>query len=45
MKEQNGNPSDVTYNNFVQEVARKLDRITIKENTYICEICEVKYDK
>lgn len=43
MKGQNGNPSDETYNNFVQEVARKLDKITIKENTYTCETCHLKY--
>lgn len=31
MKGQNGNPSEEIYNNFVAEVARKLDKITIKE--------------
>lgn len=43
MKGQNENPSDETYNNFVQDVARKLDKITIKENTYTCETCQIKY--
>jgi len=43
MKGQNGNPSEETYNNFVQDVARKLDKITLKENTYTCETCKVKY--
>lgn len=44
MKGQKGNPSEETYNNFVQDVARKLDKITIKENTYTCETCQVDYD-
>lgn len=43
MKGQNGNPSEEIYNNFVAEVARKLDKITIKENSYICETCKVNY--
>lgn len=43
MKGQNGNPSDDTYNNFVQDVTRKLDKITFKENSYTCETCQMKY--
>ncbi len=43
MKGQNKNPSSETYNNFVQDVARKLDKITIKENSYICETCQITY--
>ncbi len=43
MKGQKENPSDETYNNFVQDVARKLDKITIKENTYTCETCQITY--
>ncbi len=43
MKGQNGKPSDDTYNNFVQDVARKLDKITFKENSYTCETCQMKY--
>lgn len=43
MKGQNGNPSDDTYNSFVQDVARKLDKITIKENAYTCETCKMNY--
>ncbi len=45
MKGQNANPSDDTYNSFVQDVARKLDKITIKENTYTCETCQVVYKR
>lgn len=43
MKGQNGDPSADTYNSFVQNVARKLDKITFKEDTYTCETCNVKY--
>ena len=44
MKGENGNPSKNTYNSFVQDVARKLDKITINKDTYTCETCNVKYD-
>ncbi len=43
MKGENNNPSENIYNNFVQEVARKLDKITVKENSYTCETCQVSY--
>ncbi len=43
MKGQNENPSKDTYNSFVQDVARKLDKITIKSNTYTCETCKIAY--
>ena len=43
MKGQNGDPGEETYNNFVQDVARKLDKIIVKENTYTCETCNVRY--
>lgn len=42
-KGQKGNPSEETYNNFVAEVARKLGKVTVKENTYFCETCKVDY--
>jgi hypothetical protein len=45
MKGETGNPSEDVYNTFVKEVARKLDKITIKENTYICETCKIKYNE
>ncbi len=41
-KGENGNPSEATYNSFVQEVARKLDKITINKDTYTCETCLVR---
>ncbi|MCB0460651.1 MAG: hypothetical protein R2821_05275 [Flavobacteriaceae bacterium] len=43
MKGQKGNPSEETYNNFIADVARKLDKITINPNTYTCETCKVSY--
>lgn len=43
IKGQNGNPSEETYNSFVQDVARKLDKITIKESSYTCETCQINY--
>lgn len=45
MKGQNSNPSADIYTSFVQDVARKLDKITIKENTYTCETCQVAYNE
>ncbi|WP_103070189.1 hypothetical protein [Aquimarina sediminis] len=43
MKGQKGNPSEETYNSFIADVARKLDKIRIKENTFTCETCKVNY--
>ena len=43
MKGKNGNPNTETYNNFVQDVARKLGKITIDKDTYTCETCKGKY--
>ena len=45
MKGENENPSTETYNTFIQDVARKLDKISINENTYTCETCQVKYQE
>ncbi len=45
MKSQNSNPSKDIYNSFVKDIVRKLDKITINENTYTCEKCKVNYDK
>ena len=44
IKGENGDPSLETYNSFVKDVARKLDKITIHKNTYTCETCKVKYE-
>ncbi|WP_452222208.1 hypothetical protein [Lacinutrix salivirga] len=43
IKGQNPNPSEETYNSFVKEVARKLDKITVSKNSYTCETCKISY--
>ncbi len=42
LKKHNNNPKKNIYNNFIQDVARKLDKITLKSNTYVCETCASK---
>ena len=44
MKGEGGNPSEETYNSFIKEVARKLDKINVDKDSYTCETCHVKYD-
>jgi len=34
-----------TYNNFIHEIAEKLDKIILKKDTYQCETCKVRYKK
>jgi len=36
-------PEHNTYDNFIHKVAEKLDKITLKEDTYTCETCKVRY--
>ena len=43
MKGENGNPSTETYNSFIQDVARKLDKIEINKNNYTCQTCNIQY--
>ena len=43
IKAKNITPESNTYNNFIHEVASKLDEITLKEDTYECTTCNVKY--
>ena len=45
IKGENSNPSTETYDNFIKDVARKLDKITLKNNNYICETCRVNHNK
>lgn len=45
IKAKNITPESNTYNNFIHEVAEKLDKITLKEDTLICETCNVSYKK
>lgn len=42
-KGENANPTEETYNSFVQDVARKLDKITAKGDEYICETCQLNF--
>jgi len=34
-----------TYTNFIHEVAEKLGKITLKEDTYTCETCNIQHKK
>lgn len=38
-------PEHNEYNSFIHEVASKLDKITLKKDTYTCETCQVSYKK
>lgn len=38
-------PEHNEYNSFIHEVASKLDKITLKKDTYTCETCQVNYKK
>ena len=42
MKARNITPESNTYNSFINEVASKLDKITLKEDTYECTTCQMK---
>ena len=44
IKARNITPESNTYDNFINEVATKLDKITLNEDTYECTTCKVKYD-
>jgi len=44
LKANNITSEDNTNNNFIHEVAEKLDKITLKEDTFTCETCNVKYE-
>jgi len=45
MKARNITPENNTYNNFINEVASKLDKITLKDDSYECTSCHAKYKK
>ena len=45
IKAQNITPESNTYSSFIYEVVQKLDKITLKEDTYTCTSCNVKYPK
>lgn len=41
MKARNITPESNTYDSFINEVVRKLDKITLKEDTYECATCHM----
>tara|TARA_R110002049_G_scaffold165726_1_gene331621 strand:+ start:963 stop:1103 length:141 start_codon:yes stop_codon:yes gene_type:complete len=43
MKGQINKSNEGTYTRFVVEIACKLDKITIKEDSFVCETCKVDY--
>ena len=43
MKAQNITPENNTYNSFINEVASKLGKITLKEDSYECTTCHMKH--
>ena len=45
IKAKNITPETNTYNSFIHEVVQKLDKITLKEDTYTCSTCNIKYPK
>jgi len=45
IKANNITPEHNTYNSFIHEVAEKLDKIILNEDTYECETCNLKYKK
>lgn len=45
IKAKNITPETNTYNSFINEVVLKLDKITLREDSYTCTSCNVKYTK
>jgi len=45
IKVNNITPEHKTYTSFVHDVAKKLDKITLKEDILICETCKLSYKK
>jgi len=45
IKSKNSSPENKTYDNFIHQVAEKLDKITLKEDILICETCKLSYKK
>lgn len=43
IKAKNISPESNIYNNFINEVVSKLDKITLKEDTYECTTCHINY--
>ena len=45
IKANNITPEHDTYNNFIHDVSQKLGKITLKEDSYKCETCQVSFEK
>lgn len=45
IKANNITPEMNTYTSFIHEVVEKLDKITLKEDTYECTSCKTKFAK
>jgi len=45
IKAKNITPESDTYTSFIHQVVEKLDKITLKEDAYICETCNISYKK
>lgn len=45
IKANNITPEHDIYNNFIHEVSQRLGRITLKEDSYKCENCQMNYEK
>ncbi len=45
MKGENNNPNEKMYNSFIKDVVTKLDKITLKGNSYTCITCNINYKK
>ena len=43
IKSKNAKPETETYNNFIKEVVKKLDKITLTKDDYTCETCNISY--
>ena len=43
IKSKDAKPESQTYNNFIKDVVKKLDKITISKDDYTCETCKVSY--
>lgn len=39
VKGQKNNPKKELYNNFIADVVRRLDKITIRKDNFICQNC------
>jgi len=43
MKGENSNPSKETYNSFIKDIARKLGKIELTKDSYVCTSCKTEF--